>query len=912
MSHPIFATRQWCGCLLVAALWLMPTSFAQFGGRRVENQTPIPGLPKPPPSPVLSPQEALKTFQIAAGFKIELIASEPSVQDPITMAFDEDGRLFVVEMRGFMPNIDREGELDPTGRISRLEDSDQDGRFEKAVVFADKLVLPRAVAAVNGGILFVSASKLWFAQDTDGDGRADRTELVDPAYASFGNVEHAPNGLMRALDNWIYNAKSQYRYRLINGVWIKQRTEFRGQWGITQDNYGRLLYNVNYSQLLGDVVPPNYMGRNAHHKTASGLNVAISTNQHIFPIRMNTSVNRGYRTNILDQAGRLREFASSCSPLVYRGDNFPAEFQGNAFVCDPSANLIKRNLVFDHGLAFTSKFAYERAEFLASTDERFRPVNIFNGPDGGVWIVDMYRGIVQYGAFMTTYLRRDILERGLDKPINLGRIYRVVSTSKAPAKTPRLSKESSQDLVGRLSHPNGWVRDTAQRLLVERGDRSVARELSRLAVKGPDPLGRIHALWTLEGLFVALPKDPNKLVLAQENSPAQTSTDGAGSSPLKLFTVEKDLALEVPSLTQDLFDSLIEALGDSDPKVQIAAIRVLESLAAGHPQRQKAVQAELAKLEVTAPLEVSFQATLSTGSFPKPDSLAVLASVASRHSEHTLMRDAILSGLQDWELEFLQRLLADPDWENKKPGRDALLQSLASAIIKERKPEKTAALLDLLASQKTAQIWRQRSLLDGITANTQNQSFEPISMVAAPAAFQTLGQLNDPKLKNQVERIKNLFAWPGHAPNPAAARRNPTRQLTPREEMLFHESKVYYQQTCAVCHGVNGEGMTPLAPPLVNSEWVLGPESRLIRIVLNGLEGPIHVNGTRYEPPLILPEMPSAATLEDSQIAAILSYIRREWGHEADPISFAQVARIRREVSDRQLQWTEDELLQIK
>ncbi|MBI4663897.1 MAG: dehydrogenase [Verrucomicrobia bacterium] len=904
-------------------------------------------MPKPPPSPALSPEEALKTFQLPDGFRIELAASDPMVQDPIAIAFDEDGRLWVVEMRGFMPTIDRDGELDETGRISLLEDADQDGRFEKATVFVDKLVLPRAVAALNGGILFVSASKLWFADDKDADGKADRTVLVDPNYGG-GNLEHAPNGLMRALDNWVYNAKSQYRYRLVDGLWIKQRTEFRGQWGIAQDNYGRLVYNVNYSQLLGDVAPPNYMGRNSHHKTAAGLNLAISTNQQVFPIRMNTAVNRGYRTNILDRTGRLREFASSCSPLIYRGDNLPEEFQGNAFVCDPSANLIKRNIVFNQGLALTSKFAYENSEFLASTDERFRPVNVFNGPDGALWIVDMYRGIVQHGAFMTSYLRRESLERGLDKPINLGRIYRVVTLDKTPEKSPKLSRESDAWLVQRLSHPNGWIRDAAQRLLVERRGRSVVPELVQVALNDPNHLGRIHALWTLEGLFAELPKRAAK---ANSEIGVRLLTSGATDSNLEaratdleapplLMDAAKEFVLEAPGLSLEVFRSLLKSLDDPHPKVQVAAIRVLESLCGSVPERQGRLLHALNGLANRSTLEVLFQLVLTLGnlhhgspanvghasslpfqdaSLPRdsggrtrPDVLDVLAEAAARAAENALLRDAVLSGLQDWELQFLLRLFADPRWERRQAGRDALLHSLASAIVKERRPEKVIALLDLAAHQKPAQAWRQKSLLDGIAANAQSRSFEPIPLAAAPTAFASLVGSNDSKRREQIDRIKNLFAWPGHEPKPPDSRRTSGRPLTQREEVALHEGKVYYQQLCAGCHGFNGEGIEPVAPPLANSEWVVGPESRLIRIVLQGLEGPIHVNDSRYESPLVLPEMPAVTGADDFTITGILNYIRRDWGHEVDPLSLGMVSKVRRETANRELQWTEEELLQIK
>lgn len=879
-----------------------------------ETQAPIPGLPKPPPSPVLAPNDSLKTLHLPDGFKMELAASEPMIEDPITISFDEDGRLFVVEMRGFMVDMNRTGEREPVGRISLLQDADGDGRFEKATVFVDGLVLPRAVAAINHGILYVSDYKLWFAQDTDGDGQADRTELVDAAYGN-GNVEHGPNALMRAMDNWIYNAESQYRYRFINGVLIKQRTEFRGQWGLTQDNYGRLFYNVNNSQLLGDFTPPNYMSRNPHHRTSAGLNLAVATDQRVFTIRMNTAVNRGYLTNVLDATGKLYVFSSSCSPVIYRGDNYPAEFQGNAFVCDPSANLIKRNLVFEQDLTLTSKFAYENSEFLASTDERFRPCNVFNGPDGTLWVVDMYRGVAQYGLFMTSYLRRESLERGLDKGIHLGRIYRIVSTSKTPARSPRLSRESSAALVGHLSDSNGWTRDMAQRLLVERGDRSIIPDLVRLIGAGTNPLGRIHALWTLEGLLVALPDGVEKSVStsAERESKTATAPSVGTNTPIRLVNADPTLVLDVPALTPDILNACLKAGADSNPKIQVAALRVVESLARWSPAHQKAVLQKLVALEQGNSPEVMFQAALTAGNFSKPEGLPVLASIATTQAEHSIVRHAILSGLQDWEFQFLQILLADPRWQNPQPGRGALLQALAGAVVNERDPRKTETLLALAASQKAGLTWRRKGLLDGMAANAQNHFFQPIALRAAPTALEILAKSDDPAVRAQSERIQKLFSWPGHQLETPAVSSDTALPVTPGEEAVVAAGKLLFQQICAGCHGLAGEGLTPLAPPLVNSSWVLGPESRLIRIVLHGATGAIQVNGTKYEPPQTLPDMPSLReALDNDQMAAVLSFVRQGLGHNGAPVSPDQVAKIRSATETRETPWTEDELLQIK
>ena len=864
-------------------------------------QERIAGLPTPPPSPILSSEAALKTIDIDSGFHLELMASEPTIQDPISLSFDADGRLYVIEMRNYMLDMNRSGERDPIARISRLEDRNGDGHYDHSTVFLDGLVNPRSISNYRGGIFYVADGKLFFARDNTADGHADENLLVDPDYGG-GNIEHAPNGMMPAMDNWIYNARSQRQYRWIHNTLVVRATENRGQWGITQDNYGRLFFNVNNSQLLGDYTPPNYLSRNPNYQATAGLNLFVSTDQRVFSRRMNTGINRGYSKDVLDASGRAYVFASSCGPVIYRGDNFPSEFVGNAFVCDPALNLIKRNIVFDQNLSFSSRFAYPDREFIASSDERFRPVNAFNGPDGTLWIVDMYRGIAQYGMFMTEYLKKETLERELQKGIHLGRIYRVVSNAKPPSPVLRLSGEDSPALVSHLGHPNGWVRDTAQRLLVERQDRSAALDLLEVIRTSSDPLQRIHALWTIEGIFTGLPEG---------------QSGDAASNSIRLVSLKLGDGLPPdPTLPLNLFEGCLAAIADANPKVRVAAIRVCESLSRNTIDRQQALQKSLDdNSSEDTPDEVLFQAALSAGSLPMPTGIPVLAKIARMAIQHLIVREAVISGLHNWELQFLQYLLTDPEWRESLPGRSAMFQALASAIVKEAVPTKVELLLTLIAEQDAAESqWRRRGLLEGLASNARGRITKPIRFKAAPKALRHLESKVQGMNRTLLEQSLALFTWGDRiedtpSPNEANLSRTPA---TKEEAEVLANGKVLYQQVCAGCHGLNGEGLKPLAPPLVESEWLSDRSDRLIRIVLQGIAGPVHVNGTRYQAPNILPEMPALSVLDDFQIFAVSRYIQSEWGQVTDEISSELVSEIRTSTSSRNLPWTEAELLRLE
>jgi glucose/arabinose dehydrogenase len=482
-------------------------SVSAFQSPRASSNLASPtGLPSAPgASPVLSPDEEMKTFRLPPGYRVELVASEPMVQEPILIDWDQDGRLWVIELLGYMQDLPASTEREASGRVSVLEDLNGDGKMDKKTVFLDGLVLPRALKVLDRGVLVAEPPNLWFARDTNGDLRADTKEAVMTSYGRLeANVEHNANGLVWALDNWMHTSETDVFLRLKNGTFESQRTLARGQWGGSQDDAGRIYRNSNESVLHVDLVPTPYYARNPNLVRTRGSYESLRGDNNevmrVWPAHPTPGVNRAYQAGVLREDGTMAAYTAVAAPTVYRGDRLPADLSGNIFVVEPAANLVSRIIVSDDGTTVRARKAYEGSEFLTSTDERFRPVYLSSAPDGTLYVVDMYRGIIQHRAYITEYLRDQIVSRQLDAPPRHGRIYRIVHETTRRDRAPALSRAPSAKLVELLSHPNGWWRDTAQRLLVERGDRSVTTGLRKLVEGAPSWRTRLHALWTLDGL----------------------------------------------------------------------------------------------------------------------------------------------------------------------------------------------------------------------------------------------------------------------------------------------------------------------------------------------------------------------------------------------------------------------------
>src|SRR5262249_36604733 len=373
-------------------------------------------------------------------------------------------------------------------------------------VFADKLAGPRALKVLEHGVLIGDPPNLWLMKDTDGDLKADTRELVTNTFGNpNGGIEHNANSLFWAIDNVMYSSEHVWDLKWRNGKLESLPALSRGQWIVSQDDAGRIYRNVNDSPLFVDYTPSRYFLRNPNGVRTRGLYELLleQTDATVYPVRDTRGVNRGYRDPFFRDDGASIVIQGASGPTIYRGDAYPRELQGNAFIPDSPTNLVHRMVVTDDGTGrLKATNGYARGEFLASSDERFRPSALFDGPDGNMYVVDMYRGVVQAGGLWTEYLTDYVKTHDLQLPVGKGRIWRVVygnRPARRPA-APALSKATSAQLVQTLSNPKGWWRDTAQRILVERGDARVAPDLKTLAAGAPDWRTRLQALWTLDGL----------------------------------------------------------------------------------------------------------------------------------------------------------------------------------------------------------------------------------------------------------------------------------------------------------------------------------------------------------------------------------------------------------------------------
>ena len=450
--------------------------------------------------PYLSPEEFLKTVELPEGYSLELVLSEPQIKEPVAIAFDPNGAMYVAEMRTYMQDIDGTDEITPRSVVSKHVSSKGDGNFDMHTVYLDNVLLPRMIQPLDDRILLgiTNTLDLTIHRDANNDGKADESKLWFKGGPRGGNMEHQPSGLVWGLDNWIYTTYNSFRLRWNgeNGTPLQEPTPGNGgQWGLAQDNYGKMWWsNAGGEKGLWNFQTPIIYG---------AINVP-SGKEKDFDVTSPLVGARDFQGGPPKSRpdGTLNHFTGCAGQTVFRGDRLPAELIGNVFLPEPVGRLIRRSVVSDvDGITQLSN-PHPQSEFIRSSDLCFRPLNMTTGPDGCLYIVDMYRGIIQEGNWVRegSYLRKVVEQYGFQNNVGRGRVWRIVHKDFKPGPQPKMLEETPAQLVKHLEHPNGWWRDTAQRLLIIKNDKSVAHELVSMFQSNKNQLARIHALWTLEGM----------------------------------------------------------------------------------------------------------------------------------------------------------------------------------------------------------------------------------------------------------------------------------------------------------------------------------------------------------------------------------------------------------------------------
>lgn len=570
------------------------------------QQSPAPPSQGPGQISPLSPEESLKRIRVPKGYRVELVAADPLIEEPVMCAWDGNGRMYVAEMRSYMQDTEGTGGKERNGRVKRLEDADGDGKMDRSTVFVDGLLLPRIVMPLDDRIIIRETHDPHFVsyRDTDGDGRADERIPLGKGIGFNDNVEHEDSGLLWNLDNWLYTAKGGWRYRFTRGSWEAEKCEAQqdNQWGLGMDDVGTLYFSHNSFPGRGfqqpwyawSLLPIKSGGRYTRpritpHDTTEEFH-------QIFPLP-----HVGDR-----QDSPNKTFTSCCGISIYRGDALP-DLRGDMFICEPCSHMVRRAKVEIHQGKRSLRNAQDKEEFFASDDFYCRPIWSGTGPDGCLYIVDMYRGIIQDKPWVDGAFAKRIKALGADQVNRRGRIWRIVPEDFHRPLPEKLLDDSNMRLVPHLAHANGFVRDTAQRLLVLRHDASVIPALQSMSREHADPIARLHALWTLEGLDA----------MDQERA--------------------------------------LNALNDKDPRVRAAGIRLCEPWI---KQSDEMIHAKLSAIAGDPDISVLRQLILSLGWSPLPASIPLIESIVSGHLESEIVYLAAMTALWGKRTPLIERLIS--------------------------------------------------------------------------------------------------------------------------------------------------------------------------------------------------------------------------------------------------------------
>ncbi|HTN73923.1 MAG TPA: PVC-type heme-binding CxxCH protein, partial [Pirellulaceae bacterium] len=578
----------------------------------------------------LTPEAALKAFQCQANMRVELVAAEPLVVSPVAMAFDERGRLFVAENRGY-PSGPAAGE-EPIGRIALLTDTNGDGQMDARSEFATGLTFPNGVLPWRDGVIVTCAPDVLFLRDTNDDGVADERQVLFTGFSTGGSTQLRVSHPTLSLDNWIYVTSGLTGGKIVApdnaqqpAVEIK-RTDFRfrpdslvgeaadggAQFGISFDDFGRRFICYNRVQVQHVVLPARVLARHpqlAFSETVQNCpveTVAEPLKGHgqaarLFPISANV-------TTADSHAGT---FTAACAVTVFRGTGLPAAYQGGVFSCDPTGNLVHFDLLEPRGATFGARPAQAGVEFLASSDSWCRPVFLSSGPDGALYVCDMYRRTIEHPDYLPVEIRK---HTDFEGGKTMGRIWRVVRSDlpqgNGKQREVNYAKATTAELVATLGSPDGWRRDTAQRLLTQKRDAAALAPLRKLLGQAEtSPATYVHAL----NLLATLDQVADESLRAALSHPAPPVREQA------LLLVEPRLASDAKWL-----DSILPLAKDANPRVRFQLAIALGALSNASDER------------------------ITTA----------LASIAAQGSDDRWLRAAVFSSLLGRELSFLSKLTA--------------------------------------------------------------------------------------------------------------------------------------------------------------------------------------------------------------------------------------------------------------
>jgi putative membrane-bound dehydrogenase-like protein len=630
----------------------------------------------------LTPQQELASFRLAEGFQIELVAAEPDVVDPVAMCFDSRGRLYVCEMRGY-PNGGVGTGPEKRGRIRCFIDSNRDGRYDRSTIFAEGLRFPMGIVPYRDGVLVAVAPDILYLQDSDGDGIAERSRILYTGF-NLANIQQMVNSLQWGVDNWVYAcagsdgglvrsvekpqaAPVHLRHR---GLRFRpdipaslEPTSGGGQYGLTCDECGHWFTATNSQHLRQIVLPEHYLRRHPYLPVTA---VTVDIPEHGPAARVYRispfepwRVERTTRRAGGDDAARFAAselvpggyFTSACSPCIYTGGLFPPEFAGDNFVCDPANNLIHRERLVPNGAIFRAVRAYADREFLASTDNWFRPVCLAIGPEGALYVLDFYREVIETPLSIPDDIKRQLNLESRGR----GRIWRITPKGYSLGPLPDLASLSAEQLVEQLVHSNFWRRLTAQRLLVESQARHVVPQLRQLLQRHRGHVGRIHLAWTLQALGQLRPADV-------------------------LYLLEDPVA-----------------------GVREQGLRLAEQFL---PHQPELVTACLRLRDDPQPM-VRFQLALTAGFLPPEAAVTVLTHLLTHPQSDSWTITAALSSSRKVELALLHNLGHSP------ATSPALGQRVAALIGASGEAEAISAVVEQIADNQLADAWRL-ALLEGL------------------------------------------------------------------------------------------------------------------------------------------------------------------------------------------------------